>query len=168
VSGLDGNAIVFDGTAATGIELGALSGVSNPITICAWIKPVGWGGNSTGRILDDYNYNISGMGFYPNSTGQLGVVNYGSSVFYSDSAVVALGAWQHVAVRCSGESVAFYVDGVARGTSTGPIALSTYAAMIGNRHSDYARGFAGSIQDVRIYSRALSAGEIQSIANKAG
>lgn len=86
------------------------------------------------------------------------------------SAALPLNEWHHVAGTYDGSAMALYVDGVLKGTAarTGPIDNSDYPLNIGNTPNEYAQPewysyFNGAIDDVRIYSRALSANEVYSL-----
>jgi len=50
--------------------------------------------------------------------------------------------------------------------STGQIALSTNALWIGNNSGSTARQLGGLVDDVRIYSRALSEAEVAGMAGR--
>jgi len=87
---------------------------------------------------------------------------------------VTLGAWKHYCVTAPSaieSAPTFYIDGVAAvtptagGTGTGTATGSGAAIRIGVR-SDSAVRMDGSMDEVRIYNRALSAAEIQSLYNQ--
>lgn len=89
--------------------------------------------------------------------------------------VLKPGQWQHVFVTYDGsgkgEGVKIYVDGKDEPTKAGPNALNpkssirtTVQTRIGGRSANQIfKG--GSVQDARVYSRAISVKEIQTIAN---
>jgi hypothetical protein len=62
-----------------------------------------------------------------------------------------------------------YINGVVAGNATGSsaLAVSTTAFSIGTQKTFFAstRSFAGSIDDVRLWNRALSASEVQTLYN---
>ena len=74
--------------------------------------------------------------------------------------------WAHLAATYDGATVRLYVNGVqvASRAQTGAIATSTNPLQIGG-DSIYGQYFAGRIDEVRIYNRALSVAEIQSDMN---
>ena len=82
---------------------------------------------------------------------------------------VAVAAWIHAATVFDGQStMTFYVDGVSKGKRTfsaGQYAPSIAPLRIGAPVSNNAP-FEGTLEDVRIYARALSAEEIRAIASK--
>jgi hypothetical protein len=82
---------------------------------------------------------------------------------YLDSGFTPLiGTWQHVAATYDGVTARFYIDGteVANTVYTGNVGDSN-TWRIGAYDSTSSGFFDGSIDNVRIYDRALSAGEIQ-------
>src|SRR4029077_17273374 len=85
---------------------------------------------------------------------------FGSDLF-GPSALTAH-TWAHLAATYDGATMRLYVNGVqvARRAQTGPIATSTNPLQIGG-DSLYGQYFAGRIDEVRIYNRALSVAEIQ-------
>jgi hypothetical protein len=79
--------------------------------------------------------------------------------------------WQHLAITCQGGVVSVYVDGVQVGSVMAPYSISTsgaYPFVIGawnaagtSPPAAVSRYFKGSVNDIRIYSRALTTAEIQ-------
>jgi hypothetical protein len=79
--------------------------------------------------------------------------------------------WHHVAAVGDGKGVKLYIDGLqlaSGGSATSNYGTSTYAVNIGGGGIWDTSGnwFAGRMDDVRIYNRALSPGEIASLAGK--
>ena len=159
-SGMIGSALYFDGTDQVTCSNSPSLNPETAMTVAAWIDPDGWSGNP--RILQkgqsDNQYRLLFQ------SGQLkfdlfGVTN-GTVVTSPPSA----GTWHHVAGTYDGSLMGIYVDGqlVALQSASGPIAITTDALNIGNkpRSGNPFDHFSGIIDDVRIYGRALSAGEI--------
>ncbi len=75
--------------------------------------------------------------------------------------------WHHVAVSKSGSQVTFYLDGVAdTPTFFNPTFTFSTNSAIGARGDNMVTdAFFGQIDELAIYDRALSAGEIQAITN---
>ena len=76
--------------------------------------------------------------------------------------------WHHVAVTTSGGTVVFYIDGVAYpyGSYNPTYQFTTPAAISGradNLNANNNASFLGSIDEVSVYNRALSANEIYAI-----
>ncbi len=76
------------------------------------------------------------------------------------------GAWHHVAGTFDGNQLRLYVDGNLADSMdhTGAIATTTYPVNIGRNSQNVDRFYEGAIDEVRIYNRALSEGEIRYIA----
>ena len=81
---------------------------------------------------------------------------------YGPNALTA-NTWAHLAATYDGATMQLYVNGVqvASRAQTGAIATSTNPLQIGG-DSIYGQYFAGRIDEVRIYNRALSVAQIQS------
>src|SRR6185312_6168316 len=162
------------------VTVGAPSDLSNlyssGMTVMAWIYPTSAGGGNAGRILDKDNNN-SGWFLAMDGSNQVEFVvdqaTSGVPIRYSTS-TISLNTWQHIAVTwdgsASGSNVHIYINGVAAdGTSqsgTAPMLSDSSSPLtIGNRTVDNARGFAGNLDEVRVYNQVLSAAEIQTIAS---
>ena len=81
---------------------------------------------------------------------------------------IADGMWHHVAIVSDGATLRAYLDGAAWGTPR-TIALGTMTGTLqvgaGNRGSRNVNYFAGTIDEVRVYNRALAQGEVQAAMN---
>lgn len=90
----------------------------------------------------------------------------GGSVHAIEGPKLALSRWQHVAVTYDGSVMKLYYDGRLANSATinRPIRHTSGSLNFGNRHDGGAyRPFKGSIDDVRLYNRALSAEEIAAL-----
>src|SRR5262249_2610319 len=74
------------------------------------------------------------------------------------------GQWYNVGVTRSGPTFTFYVDGGAIGTATSTLAVPNANAPLTIGEGEGACFMDGRIDEVQIYNRALSAGEVASIA----
>ncbi len=72
------------------------------------------------------------------------------------------GQWRHVAGTYDGSDLRLYIDGVEQVSSpyVGTINNQGYPVYIGSNADETGRFYQGAIDEVRIYSRALDAGEI--------
>ena len=166
VPGRTGGALQFDG--GQHVALGAVLEDGYPeLTIACWVKhPRSSWENIVERgvwdqadgigLLMDYNETSVSFGHY----GALGAVQSKTTV-QDDQ-------WHHVAGTLHraglGYVYSIYVDGRLDNTATHPDGFtpSTLGWAIGSRH-DGSWGYHGLIADVRIYDRALSPAEIQTI-----
>jgi hypothetical protein len=146
-------------------------------TLSAWILPTSWGENNQGRIIDHGGGSGGANGWSLHLENKVSrgspqalrmqINNSSSFNGTSDSGVLVINAWQHVAVTLTGGTMTFYVDGVESGIRTGvptPVA-SGDVVRVGQRTADTKRTFDGNIDEVRIWDRALSAAEIQANMN---
>ncbi len=131
------------------------------VTVTAWIKPNTLGENNLGGILNNNKFFIE-----LSTNNKIQVRNANNTVTASDAGSVTLGEWQHVAVTRSGKTISIYINGYSRcafycTSNDDPIAGNTNV-YIGNRNAGD-RAFDGSIDEVRVYNRVLSATEIGEI-----
>lgn len=173
-----GSALNFDGAddvvnAGSGTSLDNLTAV----TVAAWIKADTLGEGGKGRIV------VKGASVGPTAGWHLHVNTSNSLEFRVDysttdlsrvsaDSVFGIGAWKHVVVTWTGSATAtnirFYVDGVETGYGTTTNGVGTRAIdgtsnlYIGNE-SGGTRTFDGHLDDVRVYSRALTAAEVTAL-----
>jgi len=176
VDGKFGKALEFDGVASL-VEVpndDALN-ITGEITIEVWVNPskfnseIGgvvqkWGDDTNRRqylfclLVDKVDFYVSGVGTtWPNALG---------------ASSIPAGEWTHIAGTYDGAAIKIYVDGELDGevasnegifASDVPVWIGGYgpnADFGGNRH------YAGIIDEVRLWSEALSEGEIQKNMNK--
>jgi hypothetical protein len=81
---------------------------------------------------------------------------------------LALNAWSHLASTYDGSTLRLYVNGVlvSSTAAAGSLAASSGVLRIGG-NGVWPEWFAGLIDEVRVYNRALTAGEIQTDTNTA-
>lgn len=171
---IDG-ALDFRGGRAA-VRVGGAAALSNlysrGLTVMAWVNPRSDG--NSGRILDK-DGNSHGW-LLKMSNGGLQFVGdefSANAVMRQTSRFLVRNAWQHVAASWQGSyrgsSVHLYVNGVpADGASVdgagGLADDSRIPLTIGNRMFDLERGFDGIIDEVRVFSRVLTPGEIHELA----
>ncbi len=150
------------------------------VTMTAWIKASDKDG-FWNRILDKdcrKGYNLCLGGDYKGK-GTRGKLNFDANhTWVCADRPLDDGRWHHVSSTYDGKVGKLYVDGVeikqAKAKNRGPIPRNHWDLCIGNSVVDYGTGeflgFDGLIDEVRIYNRALSAEEIQTLASatKAG
>ncbi len=162
-------ALTFDGvddyvTCGTASSLN----LTDSLTITASINPASFGKDGYGRIVDKGSGSSGFSFFLEEESRSLVYVVYGGNLARSDSNVVALNQWQHVAVVYdnAAKRVRFYVNGQPAGSSdyaTAPASSSTSPLAIGMRRQDLSRAFHGDISAVRVYNCALDAETIGTI-----
>ena len=135
------------------------------LTIAAWIRiPAGpwpaaadiFGRGPAGFSLET-SAETGGVLFIVHSDHPLGVAALG----------VGFDRWHHVAGTYDGATLRAYLDGhetQALPCAAGIVHPANGFVVIGSSPSDSSRFFRGAIDDVRVYDRALSAGEIAGLA----
>lgn len=184
VSGRINTGLSFDGSDTGGddvVNAGNGASVRNlgAITVAAWIKVGGVGeAGNPGRIVHKAigPDPVNGWQFVTQGTNQLGfAVDYATTdlVRVSAANVYTLGGWHHVVMTWDGTANATNVLLYVNGTEVGSYATTTNA--VGNRVSDEGaniylgnevnglRTLHGALDDVRVYNRVLSLGEIRAI-----
>jgi len=170
VPGRFGSAFNFDGE----VRVGRSSTLEPPaLTVLAWVKRTGTPG--TGRYVVAKGARGCATNSYALSTGasgglQFSVSDGGANVSLSPAAGPGLwdGQWHAVAGTFDGQTVRFYLDGLQVGSGTAASAPVGYAL----DNDDFVLGryplqagcasgyYTGATDEVRVYSRALSASEI--------
>lgn len=171
-AGKNGKALAFDGvndwvTIADAADLDLTTGM----TLEAWVKPSSLSGWSTVVMKEGsttalaYSLYANDGNPWPALTARFGSVDR-SAV---GTARLTLGVWTHLAATYDGAVMRLYVNGVQVGTraQTGNMNVSAHALRIGGNAVWGDEYFAGLIDDVRIYNRALTASEIQTDMNTA-
>lgn len=135
---------------------------TNAFTISCWIKPenlssyqgiIGkWGG---GWASSPYQIIV-----HSNGSIMIGIGNGVSySTIYLPANCFHTGKWHHIAATYDGSTLRGYVNGIEEASSVAGYSLtSNVANLIIGRYANYA--FSGTIDDVRLYSRALNEDEI--------
>jgi chitodextrinase len=161
-AGKAGGALSFNGTTARVTVPDAPSlDLTSRFTLEAWVAPstapVGWR-SIVAKDVDRY-YLLAGTTNQnrPGAGATFGTAN--QNVF--GTAVLPVNSWTHLAATYDGTALRLFVNGiqVASGAQTAPVSTSNAVLTIGANF--YGEHFAGLIDEVRIYNRALTAGEIQ-------
>ena len=149
-------------------------------TLCSWINPISTVGQGvllgkfqTSGMDNLFTYNMDwwlesqGIGFQAAESGY-SYVNLGTP-----GGVAPVDTWSHIACVYDNRNMKIYVNGELEATDISPMrqaptrqtmTLGIGAALIG---SSVERYFNGSLDDIRIYNRALTGEEIKSIPEPA-
>jgi uncharacterized repeat protein (TIGR02543 family) len=177
-AGKSGNALSFDGVNGYVTRESLSANITGASTISLWMKRTGnpsvaerlvclgtaAGGSAWG----------SGFNIYVNSSGYVAIDNNGglTSNLVASGVQVTDGAWHHIVATRSGTApytFKIYVDGVLKGTDNNPnntlpaLKRLRVGAAITPPWVPPGSYFNGLIDDVRVYSRALSGTEIQGL-----
>lgn len=133
------------------------------LTVEAWVYPKSYA--SWSRVID--------FGNGPNANNVLLTITDGASgapqfhvnnQFFRSNKKLTLNTWNHLAVTVNGTAVTFYINGVAAGTgiiNTPPENVTRNNCYIGRSNWTSNAYANASLDEVRIWSRALSVCEIQ-------
>jgi hypothetical protein len=172
--GVDGNAMDLDGFG----DYMSIPGSNTPggpfdfndtVTVTAWVQVSAFDkwfqtviskGDDSWRLARHYDQDSLEFA----CTGVLGGADplYGNVI---GSIPVNDGLWHHVAGVYDGSGVYLYVDGMLDNSeqATGAMNNSSYGVYVGANEQASERDWNGLIDDVRIYNRGLSHGEILSL-----
>jgi hypothetical protein len=169
--GVIGQAFLFDGVddlvqaPTTGLPTG-----NGDRTIAMWVRidvRV-----ATESFFGGYgNFGFGNQAYLLGATGPQNTFFWSQWGFGLSGPPLQTGRWYHVAVTNVGSSITLYLDGVSIANQVlgGPIATSSnsqfYIGRIPGSLGD-TRRLQGAVDDVRIYNRALSAAEIQTVVNE--
>jgi hypothetical protein len=166
----DGNtAVLDDGADTTRIVIPAAAITPlNGTTACSWemwlkpatlTQPSGFGiALSSSTALAQHMGQAAGT-FYAQFNINSVNVNLASGVL---TPPLAIGTWYHIVVTYDGVTFRIYVNGVQANSiaETGVLSFGTGALWLGGYNTVGGYGFIGTIDEVAIYPRALTAGQI--------
>jgi hypothetical protein len=167
-AGKFGSALSFNGASswvtvpdATSLDL------TNGLTLEAWVRPSTLSGWRTALLKESaggLSYALYAHNNTPNPavTVQIG----GGDRSAEGTSPLPLNTWTHLAATYDGAQLRLYVNGVQAGSraQTGNIAVSAAPLRVGG-NAVWTEFFAGLIDEVRVYNRALSPAEIQADMN---
>lgn len=152
----------FDGTQGVGrATLSGLNTGNTPHTIAMWIKVNALPPNRAWIAL----LGNPGAGAHHWLLNSAGVTQFGVWGGTQKAPVLAAdGAWRHLATTFDGTSLRCFVNGVEVGTAVAATFNLAGVALTVAQPQNNENGFNGIIDDVRVYSRDLSASELQYLA----
>jgi hypothetical protein len=164
-TGVRGTALSLDGVDDYVNAGSSLNLQSTTFTIEAWIK----GDPSMeafGRIVDSGF--ATGFALGRNGGGRQALFEFRGSTFLVSNTDVIDNTWHHVVVVKSGATATMYTDGILQANIAvnAGSSVSTLPLFIGYNPGEGTRGhWKGQIDELRIYTRALTAAEIQTNFN---
>ena len=158
-------ALYFDGSDEVIVPSDASLNPTSGLTVMAWIRADDWNGNR--RIVQkgvDDQYRLIDEGSL--EFGLSGVTDGDIATPLPSTEV-----WHHVVGTYDGSSIKLYVDSILKisQSASGSLATSSTSLYIGNKPLSSYSGdfFKGSIDEVRIYNRALTIQEINNTMTNA-
>lgn len=161
-------AVDFNG-ASLAENTGQVVPATGDLTIEAWIRPTSF--KNWSHIIDQGQAGVTGIAYLKlDGAGQFVTYLEGSGNTEVVCGRTTLNAWNHVAVTLSGTTLKCYLDGVERNTqaiSTGTLGAGFRVSSYRNQ-ADYYHQFAGEIDQVKVWSGALTQPELASSMHALG
>ncbi|MEK7989383.1 MAG: LamG domain-containing protein [Thiotrichaceae bacterium] len=162
----------FDGQSYLKVNKGFMD--SSDFTLSAWVFLESYDPQASRAIISNYAGSANGLQHYGvrlTTKGKAGVFYDDGTTFdgVASSSQITDGNWHHIAaVFSGGNSSAIYVDGVLqRNDSSVPVKISPNQDLYigrGGLSEGAAKRFSGIIDEIRIYSKALSSFEVDTVA----
>jgi hypothetical protein len=163
-TGRYGRGLTFNGSSSwVTVNSSASLNLVNRLTLEAWVSPTVSSGWRTIIFKElDPVYEL----YASSSSGPVGGVNIGGYQEVFSGTSLPTRTWSHVATTWDGATLRLYVNGVQVGSKAvaGTLPTTSNPLRIGG-NANWGEYFAGAIDEVRVYNRALSAAEIQSDMN---
>jgi hypothetical protein len=170
-AGKFGKALSFDGSNDyVSVNDSPSLDLTNRMTLEAWVRPTASSGWRT--VLMKENGSEMSYGMYaressnrPSAWMRVNPTS-GSSQSAGATPGLTLNAWSHMAATYDGASLKLYINGTLRATKTqtGSMYVSSNALKFGG-NAVWGEYFAGQLDEIRIYNRALTPSEIQTDMN---
>lgn len=168
-TGKFGGALSFNGSSSSVIvtDSNALD-LTNGMTLMAWVRPAA-GGSWRTVLLKEGSGDLAYALYSSTDSNRPGgyfVTSGGVTRGLQAGTALPLNAWTHVALNYNGTTMTLFVNGAQVGSAgaAGGIGPTSGPLRIGG-NSIWAEWFNGLIDEVRVFNRALSLAEIQSVIN---
>lgn len=170
-TGKYGKALAFDGSNDyVSVPDSNSLDLTNRMTLEAWVRPTATSGWRTVLLKENGGELAYGMYARESTNRPSGWLRIdptsGSSQSARSSVALTNNAWNHLAVTYDGSVLRTYVNGTLRGSRnvTGNMYTSSSPLKFGG-NAVWGEYFAGQLDEIRIYNRALTATEIQTDMN---
>lgn len=170
-NGLANSAYYFDGSSYIQSPSGKVYAKfgTTDFSVSYWIKPGTI--SSTSYVLDIKYAGTNEAGYnlfiYPSYTSAFTVANGSTQTGLTSTATISSGQWGHVVGVRSNWGMQLYVNGILDKSQSGFAVRwntnSYYPLTFGAYTSGVSSKYVGSIDDVRIYNRALTTSEVNAI-----
>ena len=133
------------------------------LTLEAWVNPAALGNVFRTVLLKERGTTGDAYALYASTdTGKPSIEIFaGSAIDLKGPAALPLNAWSHLAGTYDGSMLRLYVNGtlVATKAASGSIAVTANPLRFG-ANAIWGEWFSGALDDIRVYNRALTGGEI--------
>jgi hypothetical protein len=166
-----GKALEFDGVDNRVEILGSegLCGFSQ-LTVALWANITGTGGTGFPRFVGKGKYESWLLMMYADPANLNFLTGSGGEFRDTTDLVPLFNAFHHYAATWDGQEVIFYIDGeeTSKGEAGGdPVVDTEHIVRIGSGR-DFSRSFQGVMDDLAVFTVALSADEIKQVMGGAG
>ncbi|GEM_PF-5253009 len=171
-SGQLGGALDFDLSGGSGVfeDVTTANSVNIPAdsswSASAWVRLESTPASGNNRLILQQNDGGGGTGrSWLAVSDSMKLYSYLGGNSTESTTALTLNQWHHVAITAGSGTITLYLDGVAVGNSSLDVEANQGIFHIGNHKSPTdEKQWDGQIDDVRIYSRILSASELSDIA----
>lgn len=148
---------------------------TQPRTLCSWMRPSALPGAGGFAIAAMYGANATGQGNYiglHNDGVNQNVIYSGWADHLTSAHTSPLNTWLHLCGTYDGTTARLFLNGTqiasaAKTWNTVPVSANG-GIHIGRGDATTLYPFSGAVDDVRIYNRVLTAGEIRTLAGQKG
>lgn len=165
VAGSKGQALKFNGNSQYVVAGGTYPTGTSPRTLCAWVKSddTTFEGNADHVINYGTANTNQSFGFMIHTGNQWRFFGFGGSVDF-DTGVSVDTNWHYHCLTYDGTTVIYYYDAANVASQPRTLATTGGSMTFGTRQDlGAANEFNGKIDEVRLYTRALSASEISQL-----
>ncbi len=159
-----GGALAFDGMSQVTVPDSPSLDLTEGMTLEAWVYPLETPSSWTTVVMKEQGAGLVYTLYAgsPENQPSTWIFTTGENGF-SAPTTLPLAEWSHLAATYDGTNLCLYVNGLKAGSQVipGGMVVSSHNLSIGG-NGIWGEYFTGMIDEVRVYSRALTAGEIQS------
>jgi hypothetical protein len=142
------------------------------ITLSLWVNPSSFANTNGSSMLANVGLRDASDGYYGLAIDTAGkpvaLLNIGDgegNAFRLKGSPLTVGQWSHLAMTYDNATLKLYIDGVAAGqVPINRVRTTSPAPLVFGRRGDAAHYFKGMLDDVQLYSQALSAADIAGLA----
>jgi hypothetical protein len=164
-----GQGLLFNGTGGhQNVELGTFnpSAATGHLTVALWAKWNGLTNQWQGLIGKRDGWAVDNMLWDIEINRDSGTIQFRRIDSYPNSGgrTLPIGQWTHVAATFDGTTARFYIDGVETGSGNFSFGQDKEAALhFGSGDPNGGNAFNGTLDDVRLYDKALTAAEVKAL-----